>query len=135
MPNRTFISALFLFYSTIILGQISKQPNIQFETEYIDAVDHWVVLPNNKDAVNNYLLGYIYLDEIIGFSITYYGELVIDSDFNWTLRNNSQNFLFKSKLDTKTPLIHLVTLDQREKLNLPEKPQWLRLYDDEVKTD
>lgn len=134
MPKRFFILAIFLFYSSLILGQISKQPNIQFETEYIDAVDHWVVLPNNNTAVNNYLLGYVYLDEIIGFSITYYGELVIDSDSNWMLRNNSQNFIFKSKLDPKTPLLYLVASDQIESLKLPEKPQWLTLYDDEVKT-
>jgi tetratricopeptide (TPR) repeat protein len=134
MPKRIFILAIFLFYSTLIIGQISKQPNIQFETEYIDAVDHWVVLPNKDLAANNYLLGYIYLDEIIGFSITYYAELSIDTDFNWTLRNNTQNLILKSKLDPKSPLLYIVTSDQIESLNLPEKPQWLKLYDDEIKT-
>jgi tetratricopeptide (TPR) repeat protein len=134
MPKTIFIHAILLFYPTMFLGQISKQPNIQFETEYIDAVDHWVVLPQKKETDSGYLLGYIYLDEIVGFSFTFYGELVIDSDFNWTLRNNSQNLILKSTLDTKTPLLYLVLSDQIEKLNLPEKPQWLKLYDNEVKT-
>ena len=50
------------------------------------------------------------------------------------LKNSSQNLILKSKLDQKSPLLYIVTSDQIESLNLPEKPQWLQLYDDKVKT-
>ena len=78
MPRKIFIQILLLFYTSLILGQIRKQPNIQFETDYFNAVDHWVVLPQ-KTAELNYLLGYIFLDAIVGFTFTFSTELLIDS--------------------------------------------------------
>ena len=45
MPKKLFIQPILLFYFTCILGQSKQQPNIIFHTDYFEAVDHWVVLP------------------------------------------------------------------------------------------
>jgi len=45
MPKKLFIQPILLFYFTFILGQSKQQPNIIFHTDYFEAVDHWVVLP------------------------------------------------------------------------------------------
>jgi len=45
MPKKLFIQPRFLFYFTFILGQSKQQPNIIFHTDYFEAEDHWVVLP------------------------------------------------------------------------------------------
>ncbi len=133
MPIRYLIPAILLLYSTVILGQIRKQPNIQFETDYFNAVDHWVVLPQKTPDLN-YLLGYVYLDEIIGFTFAYYSELSVDSFSNWKLQNNSSYFIVKRTLDSKTPPLYLLKNEQIAALHLPEKPLWLKLFDDRQKT-
>jgi tetratricopeptide (TPR) repeat protein len=133
MPFKIFLQTILLFYSTLFLGQIKKQPNIQFETEYFNAVNHWVVLPQ-KTSELNYLLGYIYLDEIVGFTFTFYSELYIDSFSNWKLQPNSQHYIVNSTLDRKTPPIYLVKDEQIAALHLPEKPLWLKLVDERQKT-
>ena len=62
MLKKLFILFIALFHTSIFLGQ-SKQPNIAFDTDYFDAVDHWVVLPKEtKDCI--YLLGYINLSKL-----------------------------------------------------------------------
>ncbi len=133
MPRKIFFQILLLFYSTLILGQIRKQPNIQFETDYFNAVDRWVVLPQKTPELN-YLLGYVYLDEIVGFTFTFYGELSIDSFSNWKLQPNSPYYIVKKTLDMKTPPIYILKDEQITALNLPEKPLWLKLFDDRQKT-
>ena len=133
MPKRYFIPAILLFHTTVILGQIRKQPNIQFETDYFNAVNHWVVLPQ-KTSELNYLLGYVYLDEIVGFTFAFFGELSVDSFSTWKLQNNSQYYIVTRALDTKTPPVYLLTSEQITTLNLPEKPLWLKLFDNQQKT-
>ncbi len=133
MLRNLYLQSIVLFYTTLILGQIRKQPNIQFETNYIDAVDHWVVLPQ-KTTDLNYLLGYVYLDEIVGLTFAFYGELSVDSFSEWKLQENLQYYIVKSALDSKTPRIHLLTRKETNKLNLPEKPLWLQLFDHREKT-
>ena len=133
MPRTIFIQILLLFYSSLILGQIRKQPNIQFETDYFNAVDHWVVLPQ-KTSELNYLLGYIFLDEVVGFTFTLHSELSIDSFSNWKLQPNSQYYIAKRTLDMKTPPIYILKDEQIAALHLPEKPLWLKLADERQKT-
>lgn len=133
MPFKIFLQTILFFYSTLFLGQIKKQPNIQFETDYFNAVNHWVVLPQ-KTSELNYLLGYIYLDEIVGFTFTFYSELYIDSFSSWKLQPNSQHYIINSTLDRKTPPIYLLKNEQIAALHLPKKPLWLKLVDERQKT-
>jgi tetratricopeptide (TPR) repeat protein len=133
MPRKIFFQITLLFYCTLILGQIRKQPNIQFETDYLNAVDRWVVLPQ-KTREQNYLLGYIYLDEIVGFTFTFYSELSFDSLLNWKLQSNTQYYITNRTLDRKTPPVYILTDEQIAVLHLPEKPIWLKLADERQKT-
>ena len=45
MPKIFFIQPILFFYFTCILGQSKQQPNIIFHTDYFEAVNRWVVLP------------------------------------------------------------------------------------------
>lgn len=121
-------STILLFYTTSLLGQIKKQPNIQFETDYIDAVNHWVVLPQ-KSAQISFLVGYIFLDEIVGFTFDFYGILAVDSSQQWVLENNSPYYMVKRMLDSRTPRVHLLSDNKIAHLKLPERPFWLQLQD------
>ncbi len=133
MDIKTILPGILLFFTTTLLGQNVKQPNIQFETDYLDAVNHWVVLPQ-KEPEPNLLLGYVILDEIIGFTFIFHGELKIESSGKWTVKNNSTNYIIKKALNNNTPIVHLLSESEQTMLNLPERPNWLRLFDKQVRT-
>lgn len=133
MPRQYFIPFLLLTYSTLLLGQSRKQPNIQFETDYIDAVDHWVVLPQ-KMPEPTCLIGYIFLDEIVGFTFVFQGVLEAENQENWKLINNATYYIIKRSLDSSTPKVHLLSDEEKEQLSLPDKPLWLKLLDERQKT-
>jgi tetratricopeptide (TPR) repeat protein len=127
MPKRLFILSGLLLYSTFFFGQ-SKQPNIAFDTNYFNAVDHWVVLPKGETD-RFYLLGYLYLDAFEGFTFVFETTLTINPEDRWKTFTSLKNFIFKTALDKKTPLVAILSSDKIKELQLPEKPLWLKLYD------
>lgn len=129
---RKYTTPLLLIFTAILLGQNEKQPNIQFETEYIDAVNHWVVLPQNSTD-EAYLLGYIYLDEIVGFSFSLHNLCEIDNDSRLRLLKKPSYYIIKRVLDHQTPAVHLLNEYEIQELGLPEKPIWLKLMDEREK--
>lgn len=133
MYKQILLPVILLFSTTILLGQNRKQPNIQFETDYIDAVNHWVVLPQ-KEQESNMLLGYVYLDEIVGFTFCFHGLLQIDSTKTWTLQNNTASYIIKKALGVNTPPVYLLSEYEITLFELPEKPLWLKLMDDRPRT-
>ncbi|WP_309640499.1 hypothetical protein [Flavobacterium sp.] len=126
MPKKLFILSTLFFYSTFILGQNCKQPNIIFDTDYFNAVDHWVVLPE-KATDSTYLLGYVYLDEIMGFTLFCENTITINNK-EWIVNSTTANII-KTTLDKMTPLVYLLSANDIEKMHLPEKPQWLKVFD------
>jgi tetratricopeptide (TPR) repeat protein len=128
MPNRLFIIAVLFFYSALLLGQNNKQPNIAFDTNYLNAVDHWVVLPK-KETDNSYLMGYIYLDEILGITFVFEHTLTLDLKEAAAAKTNLNSFSSKKKLDAATPFVYLLPLYKITQLHLPEKPEWIEIYD------
>ncbi len=132
MPKRLSILIPLLFCSSIFLGQ-SKQPNIAFDTDYFNAVDHWVVLPKNPTDPF-YLLGYIYLEGASGLTFVFETTLTIGTDYKWRTFTSLKNFVFKRTLDKTTPLIHVLSTKEIKEVQLPIQPGWLRLYDDADKS-
>lgn len=120
---KKLVSIAFLFiFSNSLLAQ-SKQPNIQFDTDYFKAVDHWVVVPEVGHQ-NKFLLGYIHIDEVTGFTFTESFPIEITTRGTWT-RKPSKSTILKRHLDKSSPLVLLVSKRKIRKLKLPQKPQWL----------
>lgn len=133
MPKRLFILWILLLYSSIFFGQ-NKQPNITFDTTYFNAVDHWVVLPK-KETDPFYLLGYIYLDTVDGFTFVFETTLTLEANNQWKTLTSFKNFIFKRTLDQSTPFVAILSSEKIKELQLPIKPEWLKLYDGEKSTE
>ena len=133
MPKKLFLSITLLLYSTFFLGQ-SKQPDIAFDSDYFNAVDHWVVLPK-KPTETSYLLGYIYLDAASGFTFVFDSFLTIGSEDSWSSFSTLKNFIFKTILNKNAPLVAIIADDKIKELQLLEKPQWLKRYDSDNTPD
>ena len=120
MKKAVSIVLLFIF-SNSLLAQ-SKQPNIQFDTDYFKAVDHWVVVPE-VGTENKFLLGYIYIDEVTGFTFTESFPIEITPRGKW-MRKASESIILKRHLDKSTPLVLLVSTGKIRELKLPKKSRW-----------
>lgn len=130
MPKYIFIQSILFFHSIFILGQNRRQPDITFDTDYFDAVDHWVVLPE-KATDSTYLLGYVYLDEVMGFTLAFENKVTIDAENHWIIHPNAKTFIIRTTLNNTTPMVYRLPKSQIETFKLPEKPLWLKLYDHE----
>ncbi|MBS7787560.1 hypothetical protein KIH23_09655 [Flavobacterium sp. CYK-55] len=130
MQNNIY-KILPLFYLHCILGQ-SKQPNTLFDTDYFNAVNHWVVLPQNLPS-ETFLLGYVYPDPHQGFTFVFEDELKLSPRKNWQRINTDNNAIIRFVLDLKSPKLHLLNAQTIKKFKLPIAPAWIELmsYDSE----
>ncbi len=133
MPKQLYILASIVFFQTYLLGQNNKQPNTIFHTNYFDAVDHWVVLPQ-KEPEHESVLGYIYLDEILGFTFIFENTLTKDRQGKWCFLNPAAKYLVKRQLDPRAPLVALLSPTEIHELHLPKMPEWLQLFENVEKT-
>jgi tetratricopeptide (TPR) repeat protein len=133
MPKQFYIFASIIFFQTYLLGQNNKQPNTVFHTNYFDAVDHWVVLPE-KEQKNEYVLGFIYVDEILGFTFIFENILTKDPQGNWRFLNSSTKYIVKRQLDQSSPQVALLSPTEINELHLPIMPDWLQLFENTKKT-
>lgn len=133
MPKQLYILAIFIFFQNYLLGQNNKQPNTIFHIDYFNAVDHWVVLPE-KERENESVLGYIYLDEILGFTFVFENTLTKDHQGKWHSLNPATNYSVKRQLDQRSPLVALLSPTEIKELHLPKMPEWLQLFESSEKT-
>lgn len=133
MPKQLYVFASFIFFQTYLLGQNNKQPNTIFHIDYFNAVDHWVVLPE-KEREPEYVLGYIYLDEILGFTFIFENTLTKDRQGKWHFLNPITNYVVKRQLDQRSPLVALLSPMEIQELHLPKMPEWLQLFENTKKT-
>lgn len=121
-----------LFYLNCILGQ-NKQPDTLFDTDYFNAVNHWVVLPQNLPPTQ-YLLGYVYADPHQGFIFIFEDELTLNTRQIWKRRHRDNTCIFRLLLDTKSPKLYLPDAKVLQKLKVDGSPIWLEAMTYDAKT-
>lgn len=114
-------AVVLLFFTSHLLAQDKKQPNIKYDTDYFKALDHWVVLPES----NTNLLGYIYVDPANGFTFALHAKIISLSP-QWILAPENKQIITKL-LDKNTPLVRLLSAKVIRELQLPAKPKWLQI--------
>ncbi len=122
MQNKLY-TLLPLFYLHSILGQ-NKQPDALFHTNYLNAINHWVVLPQNLPSVS-YLLGYVYADPDQGFCFVFEDELILSPRGTWKRCHHDNTHILRLLLDAKSPKLQLLDDQTIRKLNLDVHPLWL----------
>lgn len=123
--KKIFISS-FLVLSISMFSQTVT--DLKFDSNIIDSENSYVVLPK-KEKDTKYGYGFIYFDEMAGYTFRSLGDLVIE---NGKLKVVTDKFHKSSMLISRIGNFNLKTAklndDLVKKLNLESPPKWLENY-------
>jgi tetratricopeptide (TPR) repeat protein len=111
-----------------------KAAGLTYDVHMSDCEDRWVVL-YHKPADHDYTYGFVYIDPQAGFTLHFFGRFTIDTDGNYHAAPNPlppDKYGLKIRLD-QNGIAALLPPRGLAQLGLPEKPDWLKVYED--KTD
>lgn len=126
MYKPFFFLFLLLISTTMVKGQ--EDYELKFDTDYYNAIDKWVAFPT-KD--NNYSYGFIYFDDMAGFSFRYENSFTIDKNTLIPAKQDSiKTTMITHRLSKDTRKLHVLNAKELKDLKLPTKPKWLKIYND-----
>jgi len=126
--KRIFI--LLLLTSNIIFAQKNNTPlDLKFETNYFDAKDQWVAIPK-KETDSTYLYGFIYLDDMAGFTFNVESTFHVDKNGKFIGQKTDKTSSIKKRLEKNTVKIALLSSNRQKELELPKEPDWLKIYNE-----
>ena len=120
------------------IGSTANDPSgaaagLRYDVHMSDSEDRWVALYRRPDD-NDYIYGFVYIDPEMGFTLHYFGHFTIDDDRNY---HEAPNPIPPDKLNLKIRLEQngvaaLLPARALAQLGLPEKPDWLKFYEDKA---
>lgn len=123
--KKIFISSLPLF---CILSYSQKFSDLKFETTVPDAENHYIVLPV-KEGDKSYNLGFMYFDEVAGYTLDYTGELhEVNGILKFKERADAKTSSMKVRIENLAFKSAVVSDEILQKMNLPTQPDWLKIY-------
>ena len=104
---------------------------LDFSTKFTHCVNQWVAFPR-KPTQKDYLYGFIYVDEQAGFTFHMTGNFVIEDANRFVkLPNEDLDRKYGIKLRIEgNRFAAILPPEAIAQLGLPEKPDWLKFYDD-----
>lgn len=112
-------NALVFLWPCLVLTAVQKQPNLTFQTNFLSAVNHWVVLPKNGSE-QHYLYGYLYFDPAKG--IVFCLENTLTFDGTWKLNRAPKSYVLQKTMQDLNLKVVLIPNSVQRKWNLPKKP-------------
>lgn len=104
---------------------------LSYDVHMSDCEDRWVAL--FKEPQNAYYAyGFVYIDPQAGFTFHYVGRFTIDTEGNYRVASNPlppDKASLKIRLD-QNGVAALLPTRALTQLELPEKPDWLKYYED-----
>ena len=118
----------------IATTQSRPQPaGLTYNLHMSDCENRWVAL-YREPSDSAYTYGFVYVDPEAGFTLHVTGSFSIDSDGNYHPAPNplaSDKYSVKIRLDGNG-VAALLPHDALTQLGLPEKPDWLKFYEDKA---
>lgn len=121
------------------VGSVASDPmwkaaGLDYSFHLSDCEDRWVAL-YHRPQDTDYTYGFVYIDPQAGFTVQYGGRFTIDANRKYRLTPNPippDKMNLKIRLD-QNGIAALLPPAALVELGLPEKPDWLKFYED--KTD
>jgi hypothetical protein len=134
----TFVVFLAVILLTEVTGSLaaddpSKSPTLSYDLHMSDCENRWVAL-YHKPKDSDYTYGFVYIDPQAGFTVQYGGRFTIDADGKYHLAPNPippDKMNVKIRLD-RNGNAALLPPEALAQLELPEKPDWLKFYEDKA---
>ena len=109
------------------MGSFAQNDSVMtFNKRFIDAEDKWVLLPMDKSDTS-FSYGFIYMDAQAGLTMQAGGTFKIKNG-NIVRSGIFDSMSVKTRLQPNDVQVAILTKSFREKLNLPEVPDWLHFY-------
>jgi tetratricopeptide (TPR) repeat protein len=110
-----------------------KAAGLNYDSHMSDCENRWVSL-YHKPGDADYTYGFVYIDPQAGFTLHYFGRFTIDSEGNFHVAPNPlppTTASLKIRLD-QNGIAALLPARALAQLRLPERPDWLKYYQDEA---
>jgi hypothetical protein len=106
---------------------------LSYNVHMSDCENRWVALYHGPED-HDYTYGFVYIDPHAGFTLHYFGVFTIDNDHNY---HEAPNPIPTDKMSLKIRLEQngvaaLLPPHAIAQLKLPEKPDWLKFYEDKA---
>jgi tetratricopeptide (TPR) repeat protein len=118
------------------VGNVGSDPTLKsagltYEFHMSDCEDRWVALYHQPED-HDYTYGFVYIDPQAGFTLHFGGRFTIDADGKYRSAPNPippDKMTLKIRLE-QNGVAALLPPEAVAQLRLPEKPDWLKFYDD-----
>lgn len=110
-----------------------RAAGLSYDAHMSDCEDRWVAL-YHKPEDHDYTYGFVYIDPQAGFTLHSFGRFTVDMDGNYHAAPNPlppDKYSLKIRLDQNGIVAPLPPRGLAQ-LGLPEKPDWLDLYEDKA---
>ena len=112
---------------------IGKAAGLSYDVRMSDCENRWVALYHKPEDAD-YTYGFVYIDPQAGFTLHYFGRFTIDAGGNYHVAFDP---LAADKVSLKIRLgqngiAALLPARALAQLQLPQKPDWLKYYEDEA---
>lgn len=117
----------------IVEDPSGKAANLRYDVHLSDCENQWVALYHRPEDTT-YTYGFVYIDPEAGFTVHYFGRFTIDASGNFHLAANplpSDKASLKIRLDQNGVAARLPAQALLQ-LQLPQKPEWLKYYEDKA---
>ena len=136
--SKPFIFILCIFLLSVVAKVNSQNfKSLKFDSFYADCENKYVIMPSKNDSTK-YLIGFIYLDGMAGFTLNAEMNVFTDEKGVFKSVDNSPTIAtLKLRLGKNTRPLALLPEELKAKLKLKEEPEWLSIYKiaDPVKHD
>jgi len=127
------IASLILITRSLAADDPPKSPTLSYDLHMSDCENLWVAL-YHKPEDSDYTYGFVYIDPQAGFTVQYGGRFTIDANGKYRLAPNPippDKMNLKIRLD-RNGVAALLPHEALAELGLPEKPDWLKFYEDKA---
>jgi tetratricopeptide (TPR) repeat protein len=110
-----------------------KKAGLSYDVHMSDCENRWVAL-YHKPEDPDYTYGFVYIDPQAGFTLHYVGRFTIDTDAKYHVAPNPlppDKYSLKIRLD-QNGIAALLPPEALAQLVLPERPAWLKSYEDKA---
>ncbi len=132
-PGLLLTASLILVTRSFAADNPPKSPTLSYNLHMSDCENRWVAL-YHKPEDSDYTYGFVYIDPEAGFTVQYGGRFTIDANGKYLLAPNPippDKMNLKIRLD-QNGIAALLPPEALAELGLPEKPDWLKSYEDKA---
>ena len=129
------ILAMTVFSCHSIFASPYNDTTIKFDWRYSQCENKWVIFPGTSS--NNYRFGFIYLDEMAGFTFHMSGAFSVEGNkyvIDTAMESMLKTAMIKTRLQPNTRKVALLSEARRKELQLPVVPDWLDIYQSHTDT-